>query len=281
MDWKRIVLIVFLIWVALWIRNILRAVRSGDFKQRLEAAREAKADRNPYAEAAQAWIAEEQARADTMPDPTPDKPALIGRFRDWIAVRSQDPTAAAEVLHLKDTAVANWATGCAIADSRVSPRIFVSAPVEGWIFVVGSLPDDPEDSAEQALLPTLRRLSEHFGDAQYFFFSSVVMVQAWIRAINGQIQRAYWMSLHIDPPRLILNEGPITPGEREAGYICGESGYTGPLNREQIEDRTLCCLFEEATGDIAAQWGLSPDALHRRQDLPLGAGIVGVWPATG
>lgn len=257
------------IYLGFWIRNIVRAVHSGELEKRLKGSGNANME-----EAFRELANEQRELANTEPDPAPDKPALRGRYSDWIAIKSSDLQKVIDALDLEDTIPCNWESASSIVSSHFNKKIFIGAPVDGWVLLFGPLPEPEMDSPQGDLWEFLIDLSKTFGDAQYYFFNSTVMVNSWARAMNGEMIRAYSFWAHEDEPTIVWNHGAITEGEREADMVFGESGYKGTVSHDEIEDHPDCCLFEEANCLIAQEWSIDPESLYGRDDLEPSVGVI-------
>jgi hypothetical protein len=137
----------------------------------------------------------------------PDAPSSFGYKTSWFAVRSRDPGAIARALGLSEMVATNWTSGLAVATARpgsvpaeAEAAVFISPPVDGWVFVVGSsLPyPDHKASRTESEAETDRRfdhlftaLAARFPEVQFFGSYRVVGFSAWARARQARIERIF------------------------------------------------------------------------------------------
>lgn len=262
--------IIVTVYLIFWIRNIARSVKSGDFAERLEAVRQGKS-LSPLEQS----IKEEQAKANITPESAPDIPSLSGMYPPWVAVSATDPRAVVAALDFVDAVPCNWESASKIFQSLFNDRVFVSSPVDGWILIAGNLPTPDPEMPQEGIWNLLIELSNRFGEAQYFYMSNSTLANCWALARNGEMIRAYCFTTDAPKPAIVWNDGAITEGERNAGYVYGESGYKGTIDPDEVDEHPDCCRFEEAIGDISAQWSFDPERLYEREDLVPGAGFMG------
>lgn len=141
---------------------------------------------------------------ETSYDTSPGRPEDFGYKVSWFAVKSTNSTDVASALGFTDGAPANWAAGLAAAyassgNSVGRKLIFISPPVNGWVFVVGSalpypvtLTSNRDDVVIGQKFRTLfDRLSGQFEDVQFFGSYRVVDFVSWARATQGKLLRAF------------------------------------------------------------------------------------------
>ena len=123
---------------------------------------------------------------------TPDKPAGFGYKNAWLAIKTDDPKKVAESLKLQDVQPANWRTGLATSYEHYQTHVFITAPVQRWVFVVGlALPDCGNSSSSDKCTPVLEALGQTFDSVFFFGTHRVVEFHAWARVDKGRISRAY------------------------------------------------------------------------------------------
>src|SRR5690349_20693473 len=98
--------------------------------------------------------------------PQPDLPRSFGYNQTWLTVASVETVAVVRTLNVTHARPCTWQEGIHLALPR---QLFVSPPVQTWIFVVGqSLPRPDSHSHSRHIVPMLNRLSAEFGVAHYF-----------------------------------------------------------------------------------------------------------------
>ena len=182
---------------------------------------------------------------------TPDKPQAFGYKCCWLAIRTYDSAAVLQALNLKNQQPANWATG--IGEASNLKGVFVTPPIDGWILVVGALPDSGDGHSPDLCTPFLQTLSEQLGEIQYFGTHRGVDYHGWATVKAGKIVRAYayWAELETN----VWNTGELTEEEKALGLIFDN-------------DKTP---NEEDVMNIAEKWSLNPQNLEQ---MNLKEGVV-------
>ena len=176
-----------------------------------------------------------------------DAPVPFGYKCAWYVVQSESIDSVAKAFGLKRTIQANWKTGI---DAAYEGLVFVSPPIEGWVFVVStSFAKLSLESLRAKVTSSLERLSNDFGQAQFYATNRVVELHIWARAANGQVERAY-------------------------GYD-GEEGQTfwmeGEATLPEVNIRTE--IGEHVLMEIAGEWSISPIDLDKL-DLDPSLGLL-------
>lgn len=189
-----------------------------------------------------------------LPKAVPDAPKAFGDQTSWYAVKTTDPAAVKECLHLSDDYAAGWAQGFAAIEQGM---VFVSPPVKGWVFAIGPrLTHQSLASDKDPCLMLLKGLSEKFGEAQYFSNQRIVEIFAWARAQKGAIVRAY--AFNGDEGQVIWDVGEKTKEEKDLGFNFGEA-----LSPER-----------KNVTDLAGKWSLDPMSIGKEKTPPA-SGFIG------
>ncbi len=207
----------------------------------------------------------------------PDLPVPFGYKSVWFAVKSDDTLAVFDAFNLTSQLTANWETGVSFAydytrqfKGKESP-VFVAPPLEGWTLVLAGL-NIAADSSEniEKLRNLLNRLSEKFGEVQYFGSYRGADYVSWFKSLNGNIVRGFSYA----DGTLFANEGQTTQAELDIGYFdmtaMDETMFWDALQEDE-EDGTYH-FDEEDPMKIAEFWSVNP------LSIDVGTGIV---PATG
>src|SRR5579872_433912 len=105
----------------------------------------------------------------------------------WLAVKSRNPTLVQAALNLHRATPCSWEEG--LVEAR-EDKLFISPPVSGWVFVVGtSLPEPAEDV--DACYKFLTSLSRKLGHVQFFSVNRVLNHHSWALIENGRVFRGY------------------------------------------------------------------------------------------
>ena len=196
-----------------------------------------------------------------------DHPHSFGYKCNWLAIPTTDTEKLVAIFRLTATTPCNWEYGIHYAYEGL---FFVSPPVDGWSFIISrNLPCAEDPKTIGLLKDLLIALSIDFGQAQYFGTYRVVGYDCWMKAKNGQLERAYGF---VDGGNTIV-EGVPTPVE--AGYnlynTFSEAYEEDPDYGEKAEYPD-----EGITMEIAGAWSINPQDLEERKDLSARLGILGV-----
>ena len=198
-------------------------------------------------------------------------PVSFGYKMTWLAIHSSDTSAVVAALGLRAVRAVGWAGGidAAYGDGPIGAHgVFVTPTVNGWTLVVGALPD----AYAPEWLPFLAELSRVCGEVQYFGTHRGVNYQAWARAVDGQVLRAY-----ANGEGGFLDLGPKTAEEVVLGFdFLGEAAtaedYAAYDERDQDPSPD-----EEHVVKLAGAWSIDPTQLDREESL--GFGVVGELPS--
>lgn len=213
-------------------------------------------------------------------DLTPDRPEAFGYKVNWFAVRASDPASVANALGIGPGVPANWASGMAAAYGRLSATdkrswIFLSSPVKGWVFVVGSsLPYPVMHTADrhggigQKFDTVLSRLTRNFLEVQFFGSYRVVGFVAWARAQKDKPTRVFAFG----DGDVYANIGNQTQEEASLHFL-NLSGLSPRAASERLFSVDGKLPSETDVLRLAALWSLDPAQLPE-VDTPLSLGLV-------
>lgn len=209
-------------------------------------------------------------------DDTPDQPLAFGLKTCWLAVKTTAPERVLALLKAQDVRRANWQSGIDMAywaqhgqDREAVGVVFVSPPVQGWVFVVGMPPLEaahaPTTQCFEALLASL---VAGFPEVQAFASHRGVDYVAWARAVDGQWLRRFAYA----DGGIMQNEGAQTAEERQLGLI----ELHGPAFAEGEFAAWLDCGGSEECMplQLAGWWSINPEALPGMGVAP-GVGRIG------
>jgi len=175
------------------------------------------------------------------------RPSGFGYKMAWLAILSADPEDVANSLALTgDRDAVDWGTGVAAAYAADIQEnvVFVTPPIEGWVFVIGWWRRLDLDSERDAYELT-KRLSVQFGRACAFVSYRVSSVYGWMLAEKGSVRRAYLIS----DGQIDKDEGDIEPVERAWGIDLSDPDDAHRVNEDSV--------FE-----VAARWSFDPRLLE-------------------
>lgn len=208
-------------------------------------------------------------------DGTPDRPKPFGYGMAWLAVRARDPKAVMEALGVVAAAPANWNSGIGtVYDPKLGEgHVYVSPPVNGWVFVVGlSLPYPASGGFVDKFTPLMIDLGRRFAEVQYFFSYPLIDFFAWARLIDGRLVRAF----AVGDEGVVMNRGRTTPEERGLGLklfeLRGVKGRKGDAGGELVLHPT-----EDHVMRLAQRWSLDPTRIDQAGAGP-GLGYIGIAP---
>lgn len=187
----------------------------------------------------------------------------------WFAVKANSNTEVVAALGLKNIRVSEWSKGIAAA---YNDKVFVTAPIDGWVLVVGlGLGFDGSSEKLKDEKKLADKLSKIFGEAQFFSTHRVVEYHCWLRSLNGKTERAY--AYIGESGENIEVFGAPTPAE--AGLKLVNTFSEEAKKDDYFDDETLVTPDEELVMQIAAKWSVDLAALEGRIDID-NKGIVGV-----
>jgi hypothetical protein len=198
-------------------------------------------------------------------DPAPDPLVAIGANIAWLAVETTKTEAVAAAFSLRGLREVLWPDGVSAAYRGAA---FVTPPLGDWTLVASTSLFPPEDM-KGFVTPHLLRLSQQFGDAQYFCAHREAGLHAWARAKKGTLLRGYaWLGQR----ETVWNEGQPTKEERNLRLpSTGAGGSGGPA-----------LPHEDCVLQLASLWSVDPTAFdglesHFQEPVP---GLVGELPTT-
>jgi hypothetical protein len=196
-------------------------------------------------------------------DQTPDMPEPFGYKVSWFAIKTSDPAAVIDALELGEAVPANWASGLAAAYERESDSwMFVSPPVDGWVFAVS--PWLPYPTVEthhdigRKFDAMFSRLMSRFDDVQFFGSYRVSDFSAWARALKGKPVRIFAYSG--SDSEVLMNFGEQTSGEAKLGLV----DLTGLLPTEANNKMSDVAAEQDAEEERLVASGLSFDEAHEK-----------------
>jgi hypothetical protein len=169
----------------------------------------------------------------------------------WLAIRSLNPAEVQEALELEDPTPCSW-----VECMEGEHTLFISPPVNGWVFVVGAgLPAPAEDV--DASFRFLTAISRKLGLVQFFQADPVLHHHAWVRVEAGRVVRAYaWGG------STLWNQGLKTSTEIELGVKC--LAYDAEFDSSIFGGQDWPALNVEKVPQIAARWSLDPATVGGR-----------------
>ena len=206
----------------------------------------------------------------------PDRPAKFGRRSNWLAVRADDPQAVVDALGLEDVQASNWASGLKMTQEMsaagfgklaINPAAFVTPVIDGWVAVTTRHLGPVDELSVVEVEEVLERLSERFGEAQYFGGFPGAGYIAWYRARDGKLIRG--LTYVGQGEGFLDNFGETTPEEIELGF----GNLTG-REPEEMQDLTPA---EDGHLRVAGLWSFNPDQLEDREDLEKSTGLLGYF----
>ncbi len=181
----------------------------------------------------------------------------------WLAIKSGNPRLVQTALGLRKATACSWEEGLHAAHEQ---KLFISPPVNGWIFVMGASLPDPGEDVDKCFC-FLLDLSRKLGQVQFFSFNRVVNHHAWVHAEEGRIQRAYaWAG------KTLWNQGRLTKAEMDLDLKCWD--YTTPAIPVDYGRTDPNCANTEKVPLLAARWSVDPTAVDARM-LKEAQGISG------
>jgi hypothetical protein len=192
--------------------------------------------------------------------PPPDLPRPFGPRCVWLAVHGATSAAVARALELRDVAPSGWEAG---VKGAYAGRVFVTPPIDGWVLAASvRFPDAGDATHQDRATPLLERLSDTFGEVQYFGAYDEVGWSAWARFRNGGAVRK--LAVLASQDALLWNEGEPSAVEQSLGLA---PKGTPPA-------KAASPLDDHAVFSVARAWSVDPSALESRHLGP-SLGIIG------
>jgi len=211
-------------------------------------------------------------------DATPDKPIGFGYKNAWLAIKTDESSAVARTLGLSELEPANWESGLHTSYSRYETHVFVTPPVEGWVFVVGiALPDAGDSERPDRCTPVLESLGQAYDSVYYFGTHRIVEFHAWVQVKDGSVSRAY--AYLGERGETIWDRGEKTAEENRLGFNFFADEPPRGQGEKYWDRKDLRSPNEEDVINIAEEWTLNPLSIDS-MDLPESVGLVGRVPST-
>ncbi len=210
-------------------------------------------------------------------DEAPDQPCSFGPDMSWIAIKSSDPLAVLALTGAVNPIAANWNSGIGtVYDAELGEnRLFITTPVDGWVFVVGTcLPHPHARAFVDKSTPLLLKLSARFSEVHYFACHPELDLFAWIKLFGGRLVRGF----AIADDGIVWSRGRTTREERMLGLklfeLRGVRGRKGDAGGELLMHPT-----PEHVMRLAGHWGVNPTLLDSVGG-PVGLGMICEAPST-
>lgn len=167
----------------------------------------------------------------------------------WIAIKSENNLEIADFIkQLEETSnqklifkYPNW-------------TISITSQKNGWIFVIGELPTGDNNESLEKLKILLEKISDRFGEVQFFASHRIVEYHCWARAINGKILRIYSF-LGESGENIAINGEPFGV-ERNYNLV---NTFSEESKQEGYYDRLdLTFPDESLVMTIAENWSINP-----------------------
>lgn len=175
-------------------------------------------------------------------------------------VRADDPEHVVKALQLRTVLPANWRAGLADVEDQ---GVFVTPPVDGWVFAVGR--DVAVHTADPAgVEPLLASLSETFGEAFWFMTDDERDSHGWARGVRGELTRAYAFA---EEHGHILWRGEVSEEEHALGCFVDDP-------RDRSDDEVKWWPDQGIVRALAGRWALDPSGIDGAR-VAVGTGFVG------
>ena len=188
-------------------------------------------------------------------------PSFTHRPPMWLAIRSNNPLEVQEALLMDDAVQCSW-----IECMDGGNTLFITPPVNGWLFVVGTDLPNPSCDVDECF-HFLTALSRKLGQVQFFQADPVLDHHAWVKVEWGRITRAYaWAET------TLWNQGLKTAAEMELDLKCFP--YAADCSTLKWRATDLPAANVDKVALLAARWSLDPATIEGRV-LAQAHGIAG------
>ncbi len=180
------------------------------------------------------------------------QPFLIERPSRWVAIRSSNLLTVQTTVGLHDPVPCSWNEAFARLQDQ---RMFISAPVQGWILLFGHALPDPSDDVDECFC-FLSRLSRELGQVQFFSANRALSHYGWVKADHGKIVRGYaWGG------QTLWNQGKLSFAEQMLGIKCRDYGQAPDTSawRDDVHAANA-----EKVSALAARWSVDPLSLTQQ-----------------
>lgn len=198
----------------------------------------------------------------SRPAAEPDPPRAFGEDHAWFAVRSSDPAAVAAALRLRTLLPANWRAGLAAVKSE---GVFVTPSIDGFVLVVGRDACPAMGNLPEFVQQWLERLSQRFGEAQWYRSERACDQHGWAVAHHGVLSRAWCWDGEED--EVTWQHGEPTRAEAGLGFFVDDPRDRSDAVHKWWPDGA-------SVRRLAAAWSLAPHELGCR-GLPPSRGAIG------
>lgn len=198
-----------------------------------------------------------------------DSAVSFGYKCAWFAVKTNNKKRVSELLKIKNPTECNWKIGI---DKAYENSIYITPSINDWTLICGlGLPFGDEKNTRKEIMEILQNLSAEFGEAQFFATHRVVEFHSWMKAVNGNIIRAY--SYLGESGENLLVEGEPTEFERRYNLV---NTFSKEAQKDDYFDQeNLEIPDEEFVMKLAENWSINPTKLGGRKDIKNELGILG------
>jgi hypothetical protein len=178
-------------------------------------------------------------------------PCYTHRPPMWLAIRSENPLEVQEALLLDDPVQCSWIE-CMDGENT----LFITPPVNGWLFVIGTDLPDPSSDVDKCF-HFLTALSRKLGRVQLFQADPLLHHHAWVEIEWGRVKRAYaWAET------TLWNQGLKTASEIELDLKCFPYGADCSALKWRATD--LPAANVDKVSLLARRWSLDPATVEGR-----------------
>lgn len=201
-------------------------------------------------------------------DTIPDTPLSFGYKMAWFSIPTEDTQKILQTFEFSDVTPANWASGVQ-AVYMDSKRAFVTPPVDGWTFVLGTgFPIFGTGEQTREFLAYIDALTEHFPTLYYFGTHRVVDFHAWLKVTGQKLDRAY--AYLGESSETLCDKGVKTQDEENLGFrffdeLSPESDEEGYFERKDLRYPD-----EEDVMKISSAWTIDTQTLDTRTEKGVG-----------
>lgn len=186
----------------------------------------------------------------------PDMPESFGYKCMWYAIKTENVQRIAEILQLKSLEPCNWSVGVRKA---YQDSVFITPAIGDWTLVAGRgllFADTPAEIMDVKNL--LARLSNEFGEAQFFCTHRIVEYHLWMKAIKGKVTRAYGYLGESDENVIVEGE----PTDIEKGYDLINTFSAEAKDKNYLTREDIFVPDEQTVMEIAGNWSVDPFRLE-------------------
>lgn len=184
----------------------------------------------------------------------PSAPIGFGYKISYLAIKTTDIQKVKNFIYKRQYAFpTNWEKGITAA---YEGKTFITPPVKGWTLIINPKKQF-SDISDVLCQEQLKRVSDEFGEAQFYGNHRVSGYTMWSKAVHGNLIRAYSYA-----DAIYFSQGSLISYEKE---IIESFKTENVINREEFDEgsdiESLLGGNEDTPAEIAEIWSINPQKI--------------------